>query len=115
MLKGLARDLFAFPLRKSIAKRNLEITQRNFTTVPVQDRHQPAESESKAVTALARQQRHEFRGNEQASPLQPVADSFPNRTHSLRLSVASQTPRSSQEPSRVSHAAAQPLFFEIRA
>jgi len=78
----LARDLFAFPLRKSIAKRNLEITQRNFTTVPVQDRHQPAESESKAVTALARQQRHEFRGNEQASPLQPVADSFPNRTHS---------------------------------
>src|SRR5947208_6076592 len=82
MLKGLARDLFAFPLRKSITKRNLEITQRNFTTVPVQNRHQPAESESKAVTALARQQRHEFRGNEQASPLQPVADSFPNRTHS---------------------------------
>src|SRR5947208_4253342 len=82
MLKGLARDLFAFPLRKSIAKRNLEITQRDFTTVPVQDRHQPAESESKAVTALARQQRHEFRGHEQANPLQPVADSFPNRTHS---------------------------------
>src|SRR5260370_14977525 len=67
---------------QSVPKPAREISQRNFGTVPVKKRHQPAESESKAVTALARQQRHEFRGHEQASPLQPVADSFPNRTHS---------------------------------
>jgi len=66
MLKGFTHDPLAVALRKAIAKGDLEITERDFSARPVQDRNQGPKRERKSATTFAREQRDQFRGREKA-------------------------------------------------
>src|SRR5438128_2716958 len=81
MLKRFPHDSLALPDRQSIAEGDLEIRQRDFSSMPINDRHQPPESMRQTKTSLAREQRNQFRRDKQSGPLKPMAKSFPTRTH----------------------------------
>src|SRR5438067_2411977 len=81
MVKRFAGDPLAFARREAVAKRNLQIAQRDLASMPVEDRHQAAEAKRQAITSFARNHRNESRGEEQAQPFQPMPDCFPNGAH----------------------------------
>jgi hypothetical protein len=91
MLKGFARDSFPLSRAESISKRDLEIAERDFAAVPIHDRHQCANRQGEPITRSARQERNEFRRDEESDPLKSISDSLPNRTHGRSVTCFTST------------------------
>ena len=68
-------------LRELIAKRDLEIVQRDFVMMPIEGWHERSGRLSEVVARPPGKQRDKLRGEDEPDPLKTVTDPLPSRTH----------------------------------
>ena len=74
MLRRLAGDFSPLVDRQLIAKRNLEIVQCDFVSMPVKDRHERSQRLAEMEAGFAREQRHKLHREPKSDPFKPVPD-----------------------------------------
>jgi hypothetical protein len=77
----LAGDFSPLVDRHLIAKRDLEIAQCDFVSMPIKDRHERSQHLAETEAGFAREQRHKFHREPKSEPFKPVSDSFPSGMH----------------------------------
>ena len=81
MLKRFAGDFAAVMARHFIAKRDLEIIQCDFVSMPIKYRHKRPQRLAEMEAGFVRQQRHKLHREPKSEPFKPVPDSFPSGMH----------------------------------